>query len=543
MIVFHHNFGAILSHSDMNTLPTDCVNSITLFLPYYDVLAWGCVCKYTHSLIQRPFLWSQKARLDYGVDITPPYPPEEGLISPPSRFQYLRILSEHSCEQGSEKFISPRKCLRRAGKQGTRRLIRYFESLFNRSDALSHLVGGATRAGNLPLVKELIASHPNELIDIRNFVAKDIGRSGRQDIVDYFGIPRIKNPYISTTYTDPPRIDGDYIQLLCQSAGRSGNKELLQYLDLVLSADMYFSSVAIGAIMGGHIDIFHTYIDCHPVDKSRYCWSLDTAIKYRCEAIIPYLLSKIAYNERHFIYSVIYRASKCNRRDILDTVLAKNIHNHNDLELGLWGGGAGGHIELIEFFIEKGANNLVGALNMCIKHYPKTKALATLDYLMSKIRQSIPDFDFRDVINTVVERGDADLFGRFGLGDDPIRDVRLYPYDLIRNAINRQNIALIRKILDIHTFNCYQLNNLCVISVERSYLDALEVLLPLYLAKADEIGLMYVLPDLAQQSFQYGALLVLDYLVKKGVDTSKLHSVYPHLVEINGYLLKHQSHK
>ena len=523
---------------EMDILPIDCLHSFMLHLSYRDLLIWSCVCRYAHSLFRRPYLWTDKTYHEYGVSAS-------------SQLQYLCLLSERGgCEPGSEQFLPSRKCLRRAGKQGDRRLIRYFEKIFNRRDTLSHLVAGATKVGNLSLVKELVATHPNGLIDIHTFIAKDIGRSGKREIVDYFGLPHITNPYLPRA-SAPPEIDRDYIRSLCESAGRSGDASLIEYLNSMIKMDCL--AVAIGAIMGsktsssdahtsaGHVDIFHTYLGRyhteHPTNYRHYCYSLDTAIKYQCNAIIPYLIDKIDERDRFFIHEAIYRAAKYNRHDILTIILSKNIHSPNDINLGLWGASAGGHILLIDFFIEKGAHDLVGALNVCIKHYPKTKSLAIVDHLMAKIRQSIPDFDFRDVIDTVIERGDTDLFARFQRDDlDLIRDPRSLPHYVVKCAIHRSNIILIRRILDVRLFHLQELKNFCIESIEYSRLEALEIFLPLYVEKARENGLIYVLEDLARYAHRDESLLSLDYLIAQGADISKLHVVPGYLTEINEYL-------
>lgn len=268
---------------------------------------------------------------------------------------------------------------------------------------------------------------------------KDIAQSGKREIVDYFGIPVIRNPYLPRA-SDSCEIDKCYIRSLCESAGRSGNIDLVEYLNSVVDLDC--SAVATGAIMGGYVSIFYRYLDRYHKEQpteTRYCDCLDTDIKYQCNDVIPYFMEKIDERERHFVHRVIYRVAKCNRRDIVDTILSKNIHTGNDINLGLWGASVG-NTSLTDFFIEKGVYDLVGALNVCIEHYPKTKALATVDYLIAKIKQSIPDFDFQDVINIVIERGDTNLFRRFRLGDlDLIRDPRSRPYYVVMGAIRRHD--------------------------------------------------------------------------------------------------------
>lgn len=510
----------------MDSLPLDCIYSFMLNLPYRDLLAYGCVCQRSHALLQQPFLWSQKALLDYSVN-----------ISQGSRLQYLRVLSENGCEQGSEKFLPPRKCLRRAGKQGNRRLIRYFGSLFNRVDALSHLVGGATRAGNLPLVKELIATHPNGLIDIRTFVEKDIGRSGRQDIVEYFGIPSIKNPYISPP-TNTLRIpDHQYIRRFCEGVGQSGNHKLLSYLDIIMEPCLNLFSIAMGAIKGGHYEIFRRYIERHRGGSYSYC--LKIVIKYRRDDFIPYLLDKIEIHDS-YLNQLMYEASKYNRSDIINILLAKNLYSHNSIQMGLWGASAGGHIGLVDFFIEKGATDLIGALNECIKKYRKRKDLVMVDYLIAKILSNNPVYDFPNTIDFVVEMGDADLYERFQRNNtDLIRDERFHPYSGVVGSIRHENMPLLRKILDTHTLTFSDYKNICISCIQGSYIDALQIFVPLYLSKSDEVGIVEhstLLTDLARHALQDGSLLSLDYLIVKGANPNFLCVIYGNLVEVNEYL-------
>ena len=182
--------------------PRDIQQQLLLYFDYPEILRLCSGFSSLNWICSSKAFWADKAS-SLGIDPKSFYethrPPHE---------RYLELLSYEDCEEGSEQFVSPEECSKRAGRKGNRRLIEYFHNLGIPYD---FALEGAAFSHNLDLMEELLDQGAN-----LRYALQGAARAGHLDIIKRY-LPELNHSII--------------VNEVLQNAIQGDSLPILQYLN------------------------------------------------------------------------------------------------------------------------------------------------------------------------------------------------------------------------------------------------------------------------------------------------------------------------
>ncbi len=123
---------------------------VALNTNYEDIRSLCQTNQVFRHICMNQYFWKQKSEKDFGI-------PTQvfNQTSLPPREQYLKILSQHRCVRGSEKYVPIGRCIQESAKKGHVRLMYYFLFKGNIRD-YSYAFNGAGQANNYHLIQRLL---------------------------------------------------------------------------------------------------------------------------------------------------------------------------------------------------------------------------------------------------------------------------------------------------------------------------------------------------------------------------------------------------
>lgn len=319
---------------ERSTIP---IYNILLDLPLNDIIKY---CKLNSTTIcDDKNFWHQKAFNDFNI-----LPNEFDAINLEPKIRYIQLYSDkyQICDVGYENFIPVNVCLKRATINNEENLITYF---IEKGGNIKAAFKGIGITGNKKLFDKLIEVYPSIkyiYVTLRNAVKK-----GNKSFLDFLRIrwgEYFREPYI-------------YKEVANAAIEKNGSVDIVKYMFKIIKRnDLYL------AAKGGHVDLVNYFLQEVQAllpklySQGYYQDSMDGAAYGGHFNLLNQLIQNFNPSDLE-IEIIIGKAAEGGHLDIVNDLIFRYPSSSNMVEV-LYDGSKGGHINIIEYAIGNGANDL-----------------------------------------------------------------------------------------------------------------------------------------------------------------------------------------